>query len=516
MIATREHDRLRIQTALDAAKTQLERNKLGQFATPSALASQIIDLTRQLLPTGQIRFLDPAFGTGAFYSALLAAVGQSRISRAVGYEIDPHYGKMASRIWKDTPLELNIRDFTRAQFPACETEKANLVVCNPPYVRHHHIDSDEKLRLAQRVLTAAGVDLSGLAGLYCHFLCISHAWLAANGLAVWLIPSEFMDVNYGRQVKEYLLNRVTLLRIHRFDPEVTQFDDALVSSAVVFFRNAPPQPGGSTTLTFGASLLEPAITMEASLETLRNSDKWTGIVFASDVSVAKAHVSDFFTITRGIATGSNAFFMIPRVKARALGLPEQFLRPILPSPRYVKTCRIETDHDGYPMLPEQLCLLDCSLPEDQVKSQHPALWRYLKQGVEAGIDKGYLCARRNPWYAQEQRLPAAFLCTYMGRKGKSTDAFRFVLNKSQALAANVYLLLYPKPRVAEALRLKPELLDDIWQALNRISPVSLKRVGRVYGGGLHKLEPKELANAPADEIGELLGIDKPCQQASLF
>ena len=55
--------------------------------------------------------------------------------------------------------------------------------------------------------------------------------MADDGLAAWLIPSEFMDVNYGRAIKEYLLNQVTLLRIHRFDPSDVQFNDALVSSA---------------------------------------------------------------------------------------------------------------------------------------------------------------------------------------------------------------------------------------------------------------------------------------------
>ena len=64
-----------------------------------------------------------------------------------------------------------------------------------------------------------------------------------RGLAVWLIPSEFMDVNYGKTLRRYLTERVTLLHIHRFCPTDVQFTDALVSSAVVVFRKVPPPPG---------------------------------------------------------------------------------------------------------------------------------------------------------------------------------------------------------------------------------------------------------------------------------
>ena len=141
-------------------------------------------------------------------------------------------------LWShERPLDLQLADFTRMPNPKIEDEKFNLIICNPPYVRHQAMVSTEKQRLADRVTKTVGIRPSGYSGLYCYFLMLSHSWMSKQGLAGWLIPSEFMDVNYGKQVKEYLLNKVTLLHIHRFNPSDVQFNDALVSSAVVWFKN---------------------------------------------------------------------------------------------------------------------------------------------------------------------------------------------------------------------------------------------------------------------------------------
>src|SRR6266545_5304237 len=87
-----EKERLALQTELDNQKTQEERNRLGQFATPTPLARDILDYGVSLLPENTpIRFLDPAIGTGSFYSALLTTVPTGRIEAAQGIEIDEHY-----------------------------------------------------------------------------------------------------------------------------------------------------------------------------------------------------------------------------------------------------------------------------------------------------------------------------------------------------------------------------------------------------------------------------------------
>jgi hypothetical protein len=73
-----------------------------------------------------------------------------------------------------------------------------------------------------------------------------------------------------------------------------------------------------------------------------------------------------------------------------------------------------------------------------------------------------------------------------------------------ATATNVYLMLYPKPALANVLLEKPELLKEVWQESDRISDETLMGEGRVYRGGLHKLEPRELGNALVEKILEVL------------
>jgi hypothetical protein len=90
----------------------------------------------------------------------------------------------------------------------------------------------------------------------------------------------------------------------------------------------------------------------------------------------------------------------------------------------------------------------------------------------------------------------------MGRSTNGRHPFRFIWNRSEATAHNVYLMLYPKGRLQAALKEHPELQARIFEALQRITPAQLVSQGRVYGGGLHKVEPKELAHISARVVLE--------------
>ena len=494
---------------------------MGQFATPTALATEIVRYARESFPDDEnVRFLDPAFGTGSFYSALLKAFPPKTLREAVGFEIDPHYGLPAGDFWKKSPLKLRMEDFTRAD-PESETDRFNLLVCNPPYVRHHHIAGSEKDRLKKAVRAVCGVEIGGLAGLYCYFLAISHAWLQRNGLAGWLVPSEFMDVNYGTAIKRYLLNDVTLVHVHRFAPSDLQFGDALVSSAVVWFRNHEPAAEHEVRFSYGGSLLEPRLERMVSLENLQSESKWTRYPMKTASRNSQEPVlSDFFQIKRGLATGNNRFFILSEEELDLRDLPIEAFQPILPSPRYLSEDEIQADEEGIPQLKNRLFLLDCKVEEREVKNHYPTLWKYLEEGKSMGVHKRYLCRHRRPWYSQENRPPVEILCTYIGRSDNENERpFRFILNGSRATAANVYLMLYPRGAIGTAMREDPGLTRRVWTFLNGLCPKVMLGEGRVYGGGLHKLEPRELGNVPVGGIGELLPqlpVPRRGRQARVF
>jgi adenine-specific DNA-methyltransferase len=164
---------------------------------------------------------------------------------------------------------------------------------------------------------------------------------------------------------------------------------------------------------------------------------------------------------------------------------------------------IIADADGRPLLSRPQSLLDCPLSEAQIRDRYPDFWRYLQQGMQ-GIAQRYLCSHRSPWYSQERREPTFFLCSYIARRRSDGRLQRFIFNRSVAIAGNNYLLLYPRDSLARYVDGNIARARAVWRELCRIEPKALSHAGRVYAGGMHKLEPSELARVPAPGLAALL------------
>lgn len=149
MTAILEAEAIRLgeQQRLDQPKTAKERNQWGQFAAPPALSLEIARYAWEKLKDrkGRFAFLDPAVGTGSFFGAFRQAFPLDRIEAATGIELDKPFAEAAKAIWHTEGLKVLQGDFT-TQKP----EPAyNVILTNPPYVRHHHLLAEEKIGLGE-------------------------------------------------------------------------------------------------------------------------------------------------------------------------------------------------------------------------------------------------------------------------------------------------------------------------------------------------------------------------------
>lgn len=508
-----EDERFRRQKDVDASRKPLDRNRLGQFSTPFHLANEISRYTCSLCEkvVDEWRVLEPAVGSGVFLSSFLG----SRITKPSfsGVEKDQAYSKIAEDLFSDLSLSIYTQDF----FDFCEDDNYSgnfdLVVTNPPYVRHHHIDSSKKVKFQGKVKSDFGITVSGLAGLYIYYILLCDKLLARDSISSWLIPTEFLYTNYGASLRHYLTRCVRLNRIHLFSAEDVQFDDALVSSCVVTFTKKSPTDNDQVLLTKG-SYLVPRSEDHYPISQLQPDEKW---IFSNSRTSdgGKYKLEDLFHITRGLATGNNDYFILTEERANKQNIPSDALSPILPSPRYLNSDIIRADRNGIPNCTPQLFLLNVSKPEEQIEQEAPSLYDYLQKGKSDGVVDGYLCRSRKLWYQQEERRPALFLASYMGRGRNGDKPIRFFLNQSQALATNVYICLYPRPFVADAIQMDPERANDLLEILNGISNDDLRKSGRSYGGGLQKIEPKELRSVRISKIPDWIKLTRS-EQTELF
>lgn len=489
-----ERKRQLLQETLDSRKSLQERNKMGQFSTPYPLACQICEYMITLMGRSVDSFLEPSIGTGVFYSALSE---KAELHRNIGFEIDEYYFRPSQNLWSGHNIDFINQDFLLSE----PNERVSLIIANPPYSRHHHLPSEYKQQLSKKIEHNFDLKISGLAGLHIYFMLLSTLWLKDGGYSCWLVPTECLYVNYGKELKGFLLNNVDLIAIHSFDNNDVQFADALVSSSVIVFRkNQNGKP--SVRFSWGGDINHPIEEVWVDKRELDPDKKWNKahIMNSESVDEAKITIGTFFKIQRGIATGDNGFFIVDDEIKNSYHMPLSVLTPVIPPPRKLKS-NVYTLAD---LSADNQYLITCRQDIEEIKRSCYGLYEYLKRGETEGVNLRANCKHRLPWYALESREVSPILVSYMGREsGKANLPIRFILNQAGVIATNSYLCLYPKDEYKQNFSIA-SVREKVWTTLSSISPTVLKAYGRSYGGGLLKWEPKELASIPCKELSSIL------------
>ncbi|MDR0660371.1 MAG: Eco57I restriction-modification methylase domain-containing protein [Prevotellaceae bacterium] len=78
------------------------------------------------------------------------------------------------------------------------------IICNPPYFKFHDYDNKSALK---EIENRTKVKLNGSTNLYTLFLLKSVVRLNPNGRIAYIIPSEFLNSDYGKLVKAFLMRK---------------------------------------------------------------------------------------------------------------------------------------------------------------------------------------------------------------------------------------------------------------------------------------------------------------------
>lgn len=482
------------EARLERLNPREKRYKLGQFFTPAPVAEMMADAVREIDPA---TVLDPGVGGGV----LLRAVGDG--PELFGIDIDAAAVGLAATSLRGR-YELAVGDFLEPNHWPLRESTFDAVISNPPYIRHHNLSKEHKL-LARHYSAKLGVKVSSLSGSYVYFFLEALLRLNQGGRLVFITPTEFLDVRYGRAVKEALLDHCEIDEILVLEMDELAFDGVLTTSAITVAtkRRAPSRQFWLIEGKLNGKI-ERGRGVELAAGTVSPASPWTPMLPARAEGIGPllrgrtAKLGDYCRVRRGIATGDNSFFTMTAAEADEWEIEERFLAPVVLGSKDLPTegpldeafhaSRVEAGARGF--------LFFC---HESIKAlQGTRALRYIQHGQELGVHERFNCRTRRPWYAVERVSSADFFATYMSRKRA-----RIVRNLTGARCMTSLLNIWAKPDIdPEALR--PALEDSTNAQL-------LREFGRTYGGGLGKIEPGDLITLPIRP----LDIQPPGQQQLL-
>ncbi len=468
---------------------QRETKQLGQVATPEPIARLMAKWVMSSKPRA---VLDPAAGLGG----LLAACRQfSPRVELVGAERDT---ETLQRAKTSAPrgTKLILADYLKSDAGLFDG-----IIANPPYVKAHRLEYSEKdWRYFEERL---GTPLDRLTNLYALFLLKIWEDLAPRGRAAVILPAEFLNANFGEEIKERLLRAIRPAGIAIFAPSLNVFADALTTSAIVLLEKgralqAPIWARLAETVEDAEAFVEGLLAGRISaagnglidLAALNPRAKWLNLLLngateKTPVRFAK-RVADYFNCRRGIATGANDFFCLSRAEMREHHLSEAHVEPCITK---------ATDAGGLVFTREKFDALvnrdrRCFLLNPSRNGQN--LTRYLELGEQQGIPKRHLPSHRPVWYLPENRAVADIWAAVFSR-----ESVKFILNTSGAKNLTCFHGLYAKSG-NEALA--PLMTLFLNSSLGR---EAFSQVNRFYGDGLNKLEPKDVEDMPCPVMSKL-------------
>lgn len=469
-----------------------DRRKLGAFYTPERL-SQI--LSDWVIRSASDTVLEPSFGGCGFLQAarnrLLALGCASPRSQIYGCDIDPvAFDYLATTLGAPVDLMRFIQsDFLAVAPGALWPHRFSGILANPPYIPYQALDGDYRKELSSREWPVA--EVGGRASLWAYFLAHAVSFLAPGGRMAWVLPGAFLQADYAKPIRDYLAasferTAAIVLRERIF------LDAGTDEETVILLAD-----GHGSTRSLAPIQLAEATTLPDLILTI---DRWgdgawaagqmearpASLCLKADERAALAAIEaredcitfgDIANVQIGLVTGANKFFVLSRDDVKDAGLAPADCTPILAkfvaAPGVFHTL---ADHESVAAGGARSYLVGRPGTE-----RSTALTAYHETFDEATrITTSTFRKRKIWWQPNDGKVPDAFF-PVMNHYGP-----RLVLNPEGLTNTNTIHRVYFRKLTSQPCQKLVAV-----SMLTTFAQISAEMVGRRYGSGVLKHEPRE-------------------------
>lgn len=455
----------------------MDEKKTGSYYTPLDIVAFMIRFLTQQNQNFQCT-LEPSAGDGRFLSPLLK---QKNCCIDAVELFEDKVKDMCERI--PSP-QINYLTSDFLDYINTCTRRYQLIIGNPPYVSLKNMEKPT-IEKGRTLFQSEGISLSVMQNLWCAFLVGAVKLLEQNGTIFFVLPMEFLQVQYAEKLRLYLENKFNLIKIFTFETDT--FPDIEQKTCLVYLSNRENEtpyieyhqyhsPGDSKALKVSR------------IEINKPLKKWSNAVLndkdiqlLKDCSVNCIKIDQLGLCAPGIVTGGNRYFIVNQSFVTE-NQAQNCVLPILQKSSFIKQNTIYFNDALFRVLRDRdvpvflLNLAHCDIIPQGVSS-------YLERVGEeetnlVKLKNRHKCSNRNPWYAvpvvhsgdvfffkRSDRLPRFYINE---KKIHTTDAGYHIRLTESYDANSVVFCFY-----------------------NSLTLALCEFNGRYYGGGVLELTPSE-------------------------
>lgn len=461
--------------ALCVLRSQADRRKIGQTLTPSEIVEyMIVSATTE----GDFdTIVDPGVGSGRFLRAAARAFPHARL---IGVDSDPLSILITAANLEVLGLshraDLVSGDYRAVSLPL--DRGRTLFIGNPPYVRHHDIESIWKDWYAESAAIMGAKRAHKLAGLHLHFFVRTGQLATPGDFGIFVTAAEWMDSSYGEALRAMLRGSLGGISVTNIAADSEPFPGTQATAAITAF--APGRTSDDITFGLASSsknLGDAIVNTIATNDTRLLEKKWSRLATPETRGKNADHrfIGDVFKVSRGQVTGNNKVFI---AGLETPPLPERFLTSCVTGADELFKA---ADLYGF-QLDERIPLKNViTLPDDLSSLEGDDLEKvsaFIEWAKEREAHLSFTAKSRKCWWKVSLHDAPPIIVTYMARRQPV-----FVRNVAGARLLNIAHGVRPKTSMTS------EELDS-WIA--RLNKAATHSSGRIYAGGLIKFEPSDI------------------------